>query len=67
VQLWAAISTYLLVAILKKELHLEQSLYTILQVLSVSLLEKMPILKALSQKYIQMQNQDCGKQLSLFT
>lgn len=39
-QIWIAISTYLLVAIAKKELRLEASLYTILQVLSVSLFEK---------------------------
>ena len=66
-QIWTAISTYLLVAILKKELRLEQSLYTILQVLSVSLLEKMPILQALSQNQIPIQTQQCSKQLSLFT
>jgi hypothetical protein len=66
VQIWTAISTYLLVAILKKELRLKQSLYTILQVLSVSLLEKTPILTALSQKYVPMQTQQCSKQLSLF-
>jgi Transposase DDE domain/Domain of unknown function (DUF4372) len=65
-QIWTAISTYLLVAILKKELRLEQSLYTILQVLSVSLLEKTPILRALSQKYVPIQIQQCSKQLSLF-
>ena len=67
VQIWTAISTYLLVAILKKELRLEQSLYTILQVLSVSLLEKTPILQALSQNHIPTQTQHCSKQLSLFT
>jgi hypothetical protein len=66
VQIWTAISTYLLVAILKKELRLEQSLYTILQVLSVSLLEKKPILEALSQKNIPIQIQKYSKQLSLF-
>ncbi len=47
-QIWIAVSTYLLVAILKKELGIEQSLYTILQILSVSLFEKTPILQALS-------------------
>jgi hypothetical protein len=66
VQIWTAISTYLLVAILKKELRLEQSLYTILQVLSVSLFEKTPILQALSQKYMPIQSQQNSKQLSLF-
>lgn len=66
VQIWTAIATYLLVAILKKELRLEQSLYTILQVLSVSLLEKTPILRALSKKHVLVQTQQCSKQLSLF-
>ena len=45
-QIWIAISTYVLVAILKKRLAMKQSLYTILQVLSVMSLEKMPILQA---------------------
>ena len=48
-QLWIAISVYLLVAILKKRLHLELSLYTILQILSLTLFEKTPISQALSQ------------------
>jgi len=66
VQIWTAVSTYLLVAIIKKELGLEQSLYTILQVLSISLFEKMPILQAFSPKYELVQNDHCYKQLSLF-
>lgn len=45
-QIWIAISIYVLVAILKKRLALKQSLYTILQVLSVNIFEKMPILQA---------------------
>jgi len=48
-QLWIAIAIYVLVAILKKELQLEKSLYTLLQVLSVSLFEKTPILDLLKQ------------------
>lgn len=48
-QIWTAIAVYLLVAILKKRLGLEASLYTILQILSLTLFEKMPILQALSQ------------------
>ena len=44
-QIWIAISVYVLVAIVKKRLNLEQSLYTILQILSVTLFEKMPILQ----------------------
>jgi IS4 transposase len=48
-QIWTAIAVYLLVAILKKRLHLEASLYTILQILSLTLFEKMPVSQALSQ------------------
>ncbi len=43
-QIWVAIAVYVLVAIVKKRLKLEASLYTILQILSVSLFEKMPLL-----------------------
>lgn len=66
VQIWTAISTYLLVAILKKELRIEQSLYTILQIMSVSLLEKTPIYEALSLKNVPVQTIQASKQLSLF-
>jgi len=66
VQIWTAVSTYLLVAIMKKELRLEQSLYSILQILSLSLFEKMPILEAFSQKYVPVQTTQTWKQLSLF-
>ena len=48
-QIWIAISVYVLVAILKKRLGLEQSLYTILQVLSVILVERIPILQAFQE------------------
>jgi len=48
-QIWPAIAVDLLVAILKKRLHLKASLYTILQILSLTLFEKSPILQALSQ------------------
>jgi len=47
-QIWIAISIYVLVAIVKKRLGLDQSLYTSLQILSVTLFEKTPILQALS-------------------
>ena len=66
VQIWTAIATYLLVAIMKKDFKLEQSLYTILQVLSVSLFEKMPILEAFSKNYLLGQDEQNRKQLSLF-
>ena len=46
-QIWIAISVYVLVAIVRKRLGLNASLYQILQILSLSLFEKMPILQAL--------------------
>jgi hypothetical protein len=47
-QVWIAICTYLAVAILKKQLKIEMSLYTILQILSVSLFEKAPVYQLLT-------------------
>jgi hypothetical protein len=47
-QIWIAISVYVMVAIIKKRLNIELSLYTILQIFSVSIFEKMPILQALT-------------------
>jgi Transposase DDE domain/Domain of unknown function (DUF4372) len=63
-QVWIAIAVYLLVAILKKRLHLGLSLYTILQILSLTLFEKTPILQALSPQPVttelpDTQNQPC--------
>jgi hypothetical protein len=46
-QIWIAVSVYVLVAIIKKRLNLDQSLYTILQVLSITLFEKMPLYQIL--------------------
>jgi hypothetical protein len=46
-QIWIAISIYVLVAIVKKELNLSASLYQILQVVSVTIVERVPILQAL--------------------
>jgi len=45
-QIWCAVSTYVLIAIVKKELQLDASLYTLLQILSVSVFEKNPLNKA---------------------
>jgi hypothetical protein len=65
-QIWIAISIYVLVAIVKKQMNLDQSLYTILQILSVTLFEKIPILQALSQiDYKTPEEVDCN-QLNLF-
>ena len=65
-QVWIAISVYVLVAIVKKRLNLERSLHSILQILSVSLFEKMPILQALSQPECDQFNYDSPNQLILF-
>lgn len=51
VQVWTAVSVYVLVSILKKRLQLSASLYTILQILSLSLFEKTPILQLVSQQH----------------
>jgi len=64
-QLWTAICSYLLVAIAKKRHNLEPNLYTILQVLSVSLFEKMPITRALSPLNLQITEGAPDNQLHL--
>lgn len=65
-QIWIAISVYVLVAIVKKQLNLNLNLYTILQILSVSLFEKIPIYQALTPHYPEKSiEQDCI-QLNLF-
>ena len=48
-QIWIAVSVYVLVAIIKKRLALDASLYTLLQILSVTLFEKIPIHQALAR------------------
>ena len=65
-QIWIAISTYLLVAILKKRLQIEQPRYTILQILSVSLFEKSPILQVFQAWDYEAEVPKGHNQLSLF-
>jgi hypothetical protein len=65
-QIWIALSIYLIVAIIKKRLKLEASLYTILQILSISLFEKVPILQALSNIEPENENSLTANQLNLF-
>lgn len=65
-QIWIAVSIYVLVAIVRKRLGLEESLYQILQVLSISLFEKMPILCAFQPSDSQDDLPDSGNQLILF-
>jgi hypothetical protein len=65
-QIWVAVSVYVLVAIVRKRLDLEASLYQILQILSVTLFEKTPILQALQASDSQEELTDPGNQLILF-
>ena len=65
-QIWIAISIYVLVAIIKKHLKLDRSLYSILQILSLSLLEKMPISQTLASNDSFEQNSVFCNQLNLF-
>jgi hypothetical protein len=48
-QIWTAVTIYVLVAIVKKQLHLDASLYTLLQIISVTVFEKMPLQQALTE------------------
>ena len=61
-QIWIAISVYVLVAIIKKQTNLPFSLYTILQISSLTLFEKMPILQAFSQPTPVRQSPDVKNQ-----
>jgi hypothetical protein len=65
-QIWIAVSVYVLVAIVKKRLGLDASLYTLLQILSLTLFEKMPILQALSQAPPTSDDLAMDNQLNLF-
>jgi len=65
-QFWIAIAVYVLVAIVKKRLQFETSLYAILQILSVSLFEKLPLQQALSGSTAGISEGEPGNQLNLF-
>jgi transposase len=65
-QIWCAVSTYVLIAIVKKELHLNASLYTLLQILSVSVFEKTHISCALQPDVSRSNVQQPSNQLILF-
>ena len=65
-QIWCAVATYVLIAIVKKELNLNASLYTCLQILSVSIFEKTEISCALRPYLHTTDLQDSAKQLNLF-
>jgi len=65
-QIWIAISTYVLVAIMKKRLKTDLTLYTILQILSISLFEKNPIYQVLTKRDYKKQITSSHIQLKLF-
>jgi len=65
-QIWIAVSVYVLVAIVRKRLRLEISLYQILQILSVTLFEKTPLLQVLQPIDSQEHSPHCVNQLNLF-
>jgi hypothetical protein len=65
-QIWIAISVYVLVAIVKKRLGLERDLYTLLQILSVTLFEKTELLPALSSSRYRAEEGQSRNQLQLF-
>mgnify|MGYP001619028844 FL=1 len=65
-QIWTAVSVYVLIAIVKKELQLDASLYTLLQILSITLFEKMPIDQALADSEHKTEVVMFGNQLNLF-
>jgi Domain of unknown function (DUF4372)/Transposase DDE domain len=65
-QVWIAVSVYVLVAIAKKKFMLNQSLYEILQILSISIFEKMPINQLFQQTQPQYFKEQNSNQLNLF-
>lgn len=65
-QIWCAIATYVLIAIVKRELQLEASLYTMLQILSVSVFEKIPISTAVFVDSLVQEQTAFDNQLNLF-
>ncbi|MDA8100349.1 MAG: IS4 family transposase [Nitrospiraceae bacterium] len=65
-QIWCAVATYVLIAIVKRELQLGASLYTMLQILSVSVFEKSPISTAILSDMMFQEQAASGNQLNLF-
>ncbi len=65
-QIWCAVSTYVLIAIVKKELQLDASLYTLLQILSVSVFEKTQLSQDFAGSGLITEQTDFTNQLNLF-
>jgi hypothetical protein len=66
IQIWTAISVYVLVAIIRKRLRIERDLYTLLQILSITLFEKIPLQEVLSSSEDIAKTEENRNQLSLF-
>lgn len=66
-QIWIAVSVYVLVAIIRKRLKLDASLHTVLQILSVTLFEKLDLTQALTSTDFERNDVDPANQLNLFT
>ena len=65
-QIWISVSVYVLVAIIRKKLNIDASLYTLLQVLSLTLFEKMPLQQAFPADDYTSDNGSISNQLNLF-
>ena len=65
-QVWTAICTYLLVAIIKKKMGIKKSLYTILQILSVYAMDKTPVNELFTSKDYKPEHKGISNQLSIF-
>ncbi len=65
-QVWIAVSVYVLVAIIKKRLNLDINLYTILQILSVTIFEKIPLLQLVTDSEYKVNTGNNHNQLKLF-
>jgi hypothetical protein len=65
-QIWTAVSVYVLIAIIKKRLNLQASLHTLLQILSLTVFEKMPLIQALTSDTMFNDPSKIDNQLNLF-
>jgi transposase len=65
-QIWIAVAVYVLIAILKKRLKLDASMHTILQILSVTMFEKMPLEQVLGESLTSTGDRPNDNQLKLF-
>ena len=65
-QIWIAVSVYVLVAIVRKRLNIAASLYEMLQILSLTMFEKTPLISLLSQISIEQSADSSANQLNLF-